>query len=219
MNIPVTAPIHLLHAQPVGVLATHARQSTGFPFPTVLSYALDAHHRPVVLVSRLAEHTRNLAADSRAGFLVYDPAVDVSNTERVTIVGRFEPTDETGATLARRYLRYHPEAEQYLALGDFVFYVLRPQRIRYIGGFGTMGWLDAAQWDGLPALAEHEEQALIDALTPSDAAARGFRLLGVDRFGADWVQHGCRARVALNEPQNDLEALRAALAAELRQLS
>ncbi|WP_338925950.1 pyridoxamine 5'-phosphate oxidase family protein [Mycetohabitans endofungorum] len=218
MNIPVTAPIHLLHAQPVGVLATHARQSTGFPFPTVLSYALDAHHRPVVLVSRLAEHTRNLAADSRAGFLVYDPAVDVSNAERVTIVGRFEPTDEAGATLARRYLRYHPEAEQYLALGDFVFYVLRPQRIRYIGGFGAMGWLDAAQWDGLPALAEHEEQELIDALTPSDAAARGFRLLGVDRFGADWVQHGCRARVALNEPRNGLEALRAALAAELRQL-
>lgn len=218
MNIPVTAPIQLLHAQSVGMLATHARQPAGFPFPTVLPYAPDAHHCPVVLVSRLAEHTRNLVADSRAGFLVYDPVLDVSNTERVTIVGRFEPTDEAGGTLARRYLRYHPEAERYLALGDFVFYLLRPQRIRYIGGFGAMGWLDAAQWDGFPALAEHEEQALIDALTPGDAAARGFRLLGVDRFGADWVQHGRRARVALNEPQNDLETLHAALAAELRRL-
>ncbi|KAG0162730.1 hypothetical protein DFQ28_010902, partial [Apophysomyces sp. BC1034] len=126
-------------------------------------------------------------------------------------------TDETSATLARRYLRYHPEAERYLALGDFVFYVFRPQCIRYIGGLGAMGWLDAAELDAFPPIPENDEQALIDALTPNDAAARDFRVLGVERFGVDWMRHGRRARVALTEPRSDVDELRVVLAAELRQ--
>jgi putative heme iron utilization protein len=219
VNIPLSAPIHLLHRQATGTLATHARQPAGFPYPTVLPFAPDERHCPVILVSRLAEHTRNLAADPRAGFLVYDAAGDVSSTERLTIVGLFEPADETGGALAHRYLRYHPDAERYLALGDFVFFVLTPHRMRYIGGFGAMGWLDAAELDALVHLSADDEQALIDELTPADAASRDFRLLGIDHFGADWMQGGKRGRVALAEPQMDLEVLRNALAKELAQIA
>lgn len=99
-----------------------------------------------------------------------------------------------------------------------MFYVLSSQRIRYIDAFGAMGWLDATQLNVFPALVEHEEQALIGALTPGDAVARSFRLLGADRFGVDWMRHGRRVRVALNEPRNELDALHAALTAERRQL-
>jgi heme iron utilization protein len=219
VNIPVTAPIHLLHRHTVGTLATHARQPAGYPYPTVLPFAPDAFHRPVILVSRLAEHTRNLAADSRAGFLVYDAAGDVTSTERVTIVGSFDPADDAGGELAHRYLRYHPDAERYLALGDFVFFVMTPQRMRYIGGFGAMGWLDGSEFDAVPPLAADDEQALIDALSPSDAASRDFRLLGVDRLGADWIQGGVRRRVALTEPLMDPDALRTALAREVAHIA
>lgn len=215
VNIPVTAPIHLLHRQAVGTLATHARQPVGFPYPTVLPFAPDARHRPVILVSRLAEHTRNLAADPRAGFLVYDASGDVASAERLTIVGLFEPAEDTGSALAHRYLRYHPDAERYLALGDFIFFTLRPDRMRYIGGFGAMGWLDAAELDALAPLESDDEQALIDSLTPADAQSRDFRLLGIDRLGADWIQRGKRGRIALTEPMMDLEVLRNALAKEL----
>lgn len=72
MHIPDELPIHLLHRRQVATLATHAREPAGFPYPTVVPYATDACHRPVILVSALAEHTRNLDVDPRAGFLVAD---------------------------------------------------------------------------------------------------------------------------------------------------
>ena len=72
MNIDPALALHLLHRCALGTLATHARDPQGFPYPTVVPFAPDASHRPVILVSGLAEHTRNLAADPRAGFLVVD---------------------------------------------------------------------------------------------------------------------------------------------------
>ena len=90
MNIPSQTPLHLLHRSAVGTLATHLREPEGFPYPTMLPFALDARHRPVILVSRLAEHTRNLQTDSRAGFLVvHEPGENVLASERVTLIGNF----------------------------------------------------------------------------------------------------------------------------------
>ncbi|MEK6395595.1 MAG: pyridoxamine 5'-phosphate oxidase family protein, partial [Burkholderia gladioli] len=78
MHIPAELPIHLLHRRQVATLATHAREPAGFPYPSAVPYATDARHRPVILVSALAEHTRNLDADPRAGFLVADEAPPVA---------------------------------------------------------------------------------------------------------------------------------------------
>src|SRR5690242_32300 len=70
MHIPSQAPLHLLHRVSEGTLATHSREPRGFPYPTALPFALTARHMPMLLISHLAEHTRNLHADARAGFLV-----------------------------------------------------------------------------------------------------------------------------------------------------
>ena len=70
LKLPDYAPLHLMHQASIGTLATHAREPHGFPYPTLLPFAPDARHRPVILVSRLAEHTGNLQGDPRAGFLV-----------------------------------------------------------------------------------------------------------------------------------------------------
>jgi hypothetical protein len=121
----------LLHTAAVGTLATHARQPEGFPYPSMLPFAPDPQHHPTILVSRLAEHTHNLHADPRAGFLVVDaPDGDVLSGQRVTLLGAFEPVDPT-PEVVRRYLRYHPDAERYLVLGDFTFWTMRLERLRY----------------------------------------------------------------------------------------
>ena len=65
MNIDPACAVHLLHRCALGTLATHTREPQGFPYPTVVPFAPDASHRPVILVSGLAEHTRNLVADPR----------------------------------------------------------------------------------------------------------------------------------------------------------
>lgn len=213
MNISAHAPLHLLHRKPTGALATHSREPLGFPYPTALPFALDARHRPVVLVSRLAEHARNLEVDRRAGFLVVDmpPGDDVLNGERLTLLGQFVPGGLEPA-LVRRYLRYHPDAERYLALGDFSFRVLEIERMRYIGGFGAMGWLDAAELDPLETLSDEDETALIDYFDRRIGRPGQVRLAGVDRYGADLKVDGQRRRHAFDSAKTEMPELECALA-------
>ncbi|CAB3660783.1 HugZ family pyridoxamine 5'-phosphate oxidase [Paraburkholderia rhynchosiae] len=211
MNIPAHAPLHLLHSTAVGTLATHARQPEGFPYPSVLPFAPDPLHRPTILVSRLAEHTHNLHADPRAGFLVVDaPDGDVLNGQRVTLLGTFEPVDPTPELVAR-YLRYQPDAERYLALGDFTFWTMKLDRLRYIGGFGAMGWLDGDELDPLPALDSGEEEALIAKFADAASKSGGYQLIGVDRYGADLRLNGARKRLAFDSAKPDMESLHATL--------
>ncbi|KGE07251.1 pyridoxamine 5'-phosphate oxidase [Burkholderia gladioli] len=223
MHIPAELPIHLLHRRQVATLATHAREPAGFPYPSAVPYATDARHRPVILVSALAEHTRNLDADPRAGFLVADeappvareaandaaaPAAAVLEAQRMTLLGRFVPAGDD-AHLAARYQRYHPDAARYLELGDFGLRVLAVERLRFIGGFGRMGWVESAEFNALPPLPFEEEQALWASYPGDDSEA--ICLLGVDRFGADWRIAGRLQRTNFGEAARDFAALESAL--------
>jgi hypothetical protein len=211
LNIPAHAPLHLLHQAAIGTLATHARQPQGFPYPTVLPFAPDSHHRPTILVSRLAEHTRNLHSDPRAGFLiVHAPDGDVLNGQRVTLVGTFEHVEPT-PPVTQRYLRYHPEAERYLVLGDFSFWVMSVERMRYIGGFGAMGWLTQAELDPLDPVSFDEENALVEFFERHPRRPAQVQLMGIDRYGADLNISGARSRVVFDTPAPDAECLHAAL--------
>ncbi|WJF90197.1 pyridoxamine 5'-phosphate oxidase family protein [Paraburkholderia bonniea] len=215
MHIPAHSPLHLLHQTVTGTLATHSRQPAGFPYPSVMPFALDQHHRPTILVSKLAEHTRNLLADPRAGFLVaHAPDGDVLDAERVTLLGTFE-AQETSPELAQRYLRYHPKAQRFLDLGDFTFWSLAIERMRYIGGFGTMGWLKGEELDPLEPLGFDEETALLAFFAAHPARKDTLHLLGVDRYGADLVSGNSRTRVIFDSPKLDSAALHNALVSHL----
>ncbi|MBP0594551.1 pyridoxamine 5'-phosphate oxidase family protein [Paraburkholderia sp. LEh10] len=211
MNIPAHAPLHLLHQAAIGTLATHARQPQGFPYPTVLPFAPDPRHRPTILVSRLAEHTRNLHSDPRAGFLiVHAPDGDVLNGQRITLVGTFEHIDPTPPVI-QRYLRYQPDAERYLVLGDFSFWVMSIERMRYIGGFGAMGWLTADELDPLGPVPLDEENGLVEFFEHHPRRPAHVQLMGVDRYGADLKIAGARTRFLFEAPASDSGWLRASL--------
>lgn len=219
MNIPAHAPLHLLHRMPAGTLATHSREPDGFPFPTMLPFATDARHRPTILVSRLAEHTRNLQLDTRAGFLVVEaPNEAVLDGARVTLIGRFAPVaaDEANA-VARRYLRYHPAAERYLGLGDFSFLAMDVERLRFIGGFGAMGWLNGGELDPLDPLSDEDEMFLTRKFEADVKRTSNVELAGIDRYGADLKVAGERRRVIFDAPKTTLEELEQALVERLRE--
>lgn len=181
----------LLHICGYGTLATHSAALTGYPFATAVPYALDAAHNPVLCISALAEHTKNVLADPRVSLSVVQPgAEDVQDAARLTLVADAERI-EPGEALRARYLRYLPKTEELLAL-DFIFFRLRPKRIRYIGGVGRMGWLEESDWSALPALPSEAEQKFLQetsyALTPR------INLLGADCFGIDYETQGLRYR-------------------------
>jgi len=208
MHIPPEHTLSLLHLCKHGTLATQSQQLPGYPFATALPYALDAAHNPVLCISALAEHTKNLLADPRVSLSVVQPgAEDVQETARLTLVAdaeRFEPDE----ALKARYLRYLPKTEDLLAL-DFMFFRLRPKRIRFIGGVGRMGWVEEADWAALPVLpTELEEQFLKE--TRSQLNAR-VRLLSADCFGIDYEVNWERQRQRF--PDAPLTAKRFATAA------
>ncbi|PXW29492.1 hypothetical protein SAMN05445871_0020 [Paraburkholderia caballeronis] len=214
LKISAHALLHLLHQPSTGTLATHARDPHGFPYPTLLPFAPDARHRPVILVSRLAEHTRNLHGDPRAGFLVAHASDgNVLEGQRATLLGLFEPVEDGGGPdVARRYLRYQPDARRYLALGDFTFWVMHVERVRYIGGFGAMGWLDGSELDSLEPLSAAAEDDLLRFFEAHPARTGRLVPLGVDRYGADLTIDGARTRFEFDGPKLDDASLRDALA-------
>lgn len=204
----------LLHLAGQGALGTLLADAQGQPFVSAIECAPDQGNAPVFLISRLAEHTRNLERDPRASLLLTAPAEagGVLAQARMTLVGearRFDP--EPG--MVARYLRYCPAAESYLALGDFAFYRLEASRVRLIGGFGSMGWL-AASALAPPLLLTPQREA---ELLQSAGAALSPRLLGVDAEGIDVAEDGRRRRLhfdAAFDPQRG-EAMLAALLGSL----
>jgi hypothetical protein len=139
----------LLAAERHGVLCTAHSRHGGWPFGSLAPYALTAQRDPVFLFSSIAEHTRNLLADARASLLVHDGrALDRPLAgARATLMG----TAGVPAGAARRdaldaYLARFPESGEWATAHDFAPFVLRVERVRWIAGFGSMGWIEARDW-------------------------------------------------------------------------
>jgi putative heme iron utilization protein len=128
-----------------GALATHSKAMPGFPFGSVVPYCLDAEGRPLILISRIAQHTHNLQKDPKCSLLVGErEADDVQAVGRLTYLAEAEKLEDEVAiaAAAERYYRYFPDSANYHKAHDFDFWVLKPVRHRYIGGFGAIHWVD-----------------------------------------------------------------------------
>lgn len=158
MSLGTDARRHL-RAQRRGVLSTLSLAVAGWPFGSVVPYALDANALPVMLTSRLAEHTKNFTADPRVSLLVHEAGADVQAEARVTLLGRVVPIEREGPAQAR-YMRYFPHAKEYLQL-DFDFYRLEPVTLRVVAGFGKIHWVSREAYaPPANALAAREDDIL-----------------------------------------------------------
>jgi len=128
-----------------GMLSTHSKSMPGFPFGSVVPYCLDEQGRPLILISRIAQHTHNLQKDPKCSMLVGERgAEDVQAVGRLTYLAEARKLEDSVAidAAAERYYRYFPESQNYHKAHDFDFWALDPVRHRYIGGFGAIHWID-----------------------------------------------------------------------------
>lgn len=183
--------IDLLHSASEAALATHAVSLAGYPFASAVPFVTDEHHCPVLLISTLAEHTRNLATDARASLMIAK-TLGEGEMARVSLVGAVVPL-EAEPLLVRRYLRYHPHAERFLQLGDFRFHRFEPVRVLTVGGFAQAGWLEGQRLLDAPHVTLADEAALIPQVAGHGADAA--HILGLDAYGADLIAHGVRQRI------------------------
>ena len=136
----------LLASRGEGVLATASTHRPGFPFASLAPYALSPAGDPLLLLSGLAQHTRNLRADPRACLLVQEAGQGPSQDRaRLAVLGRVRPLDAADLEDARaRYLARHPEAGAWAALADFALHLLSVEEAHLVAGFGQAGWLSRA---------------------------------------------------------------------------
>ena len=150
----------LLRRTRTGTLGTINRDG-GSPYASLINVATDIEGQPLILVSTLAWHTKNLLADPRASVLVAEPPKtgDALTGPRVTVMGRFEKVD--APRVSRRYLARHPEVAVYVGFGDFSFWQLVPEIIHAVAGFGRIETLTPAEvFPAVEGFAGLEESAL-----------------------------------------------------------
>jgi heme oxygenase (biliverdin-IX-beta and delta-forming) len=190
----------LMHLGRIGSLSTLSRKQQGFPFGSVMPYGLDARGRPIFLVSTMAMHTQNVQADPRASLLVTQPDAsgDPLGAARVTLIGNVLPVPKPEVTEARKlYLERYANSKYWVDFEDFSFYRMDVVDVYYVGGFGVMGWVSAADYDlghpdpladTAPGIIQHMNADHADALILLARVFAGMeseeaQMTSVDRLG------------------------------------
>ncbi|HEY8466218.1 MAG TPA: DUF2470 domain-containing protein [Solirubrobacterales bacterium] len=233
---PATGPTVAEHARTMvaahsaGALATLS--ADGNPWASLATYGCLPDGSPVFMLSTLAEHGRNVARDPRASLVVAEAWTDQEPLAhgRVTLVGSMErPTGEFAEHARDAHLKAVPSAAAYESFGDFSLWVLRVERVRWVGGYGRMDSAGAAEYaaaqpdptrPAAQAAAAHLNDDHADALLNIARALAGYpdathaRCTGIDRYGLELAIETPRgkapARVAFAQPVNDAAGLREA---------
>jgi heme iron utilization protein len=203
---PIPEPSHaerartLLHLSRVGTLATHSRKRPGFPFGSLMPFAMDSKGRPIFLISTMAMHTQNLLQDGRASLLVTQAEAegDPLGAARVTLVGNVSAVAAEELAEARQlYLERHENSKYWVDFDDFAFFAMDVVDVYYVGGFGVMGWVAAAEYgtaqtdplaDAAAGIlehmnADHGEALILLARVFAGIDSREAMMTAVDRLG------------------------------------
>lgn len=185
----------LLRRSRQGALAT-LMPGSGDPYCSLVNLASHPDGSPILLISRLAVHTRNILADSRVSLMLDERAAgDPLEGARIMLSGRAEQAENERDLLQRRYLNAHPAAEAFVSFKDFAFFRIRPAGTHLVAGFGRIVDLKPEQF--LTDLAGAEdllaaEEGAVEHMNADHRAAMGLyatRLLGAP--AGDWRCTGC----------------------------
>lgn len=221
----------------MGVLSTRAVEHAGHPYGSLVIYALH-EGAPILLISGLAEHTKNLEGSPDCSLLVHERGPDnplalaratlVGQARKVTAADEREP-------VAASFLARHPDASYYADFTDFAYWRIDVTHVRYIGGFGRMSWVEPEQWrvaepdpllSAAKGIVDHMNDDHADALRLyAEAFSRSGPvpeavMTGVDRYGFEMsvtTEQGPRpVRIAFDEPVHDSTEVRQAMVAMIK---
>lgn len=228
---PVQTAKSLIRSGKQGALATLVPGS-GDPYCSLVNVATAPDSAPVLLISRLAIHTKNILADPRVSLMIDERrAGDPLEGARVMIAGRAESVTEevTLEAVRRRYLLRHPTADAFVDFPDFAFYRIAVSSVHLVAGFGRIETLEGGRvltdltgaeevLSGEASAVEHMNEDHMDAnalyATKLLGAADGaWRITGLDPDGADLALGDSTLRLPFPERVTSGLALRKMLVA------
>jgi len=186
----------LLRRSRQGALAT-LMAGSGDPYCSLVNIASHYDASPILLISRLALHTKNILTDNRVSLMLDERvAGDPLEGARIMLAGRAEeaPPDQAGI-LRGRYLSAHPSAEAFVDFKDFSFFRIVPSGAHLVAGFGRI--IDLAPAKFLTAIGDagellEAEPGAVEHMNADHREAMNLyatRLLGA--ASADWTCIGC----------------------------
>ena len=226
----------LLRRSRQGALAT-LMPDTGDPYCSLVNVASQPDASPILLISRLAVHTKNILGDPRVSLMLDERvAGDPLEGSRIMIAGRAEElSGEDAAHARRRYLAAHPSAEAFVDFKDFAFFRIAPSELHLVAGFGRIIDLKPEKFltemsDAADLLAaeegavahmneDHREAMNLYATKLLGAAAADWRCTGCDPEGLDMQAEGATLRLEFPERVkngNELRKMLVRLAGEAR---
>ena len=224
MNLALEAQ-QFLFSTNKAILSTHSAKYEGYPFGSVAPFVLNHQGMPTILISSIAEHTKNIIQNSKVSLVVFDNEADLQANARLTLLATAEQTDKNNELMRARYLRYLPQAEQYFDMHDFTFYTLHIDHARFIAGFGKMGWLEGTEliipsnplFIEEPSILEHmntDHQENLKAYCQyyHQIKVGTVKMIGIDSLGFDVrANSDMLLRFNFNQPITNAQEARSAL--------
>jgi heme iron utilization protein len=216
----------LMRRQSHAVLATSLAEAPGgHPYASLVAVACGIDASPLLLLSDLAQHSRNIAADRRVS-LLFDgggdhlpgPPLEAASADplaapRVSLLGEAERADDP--RLLARFVARHPSASGYAGFGDFHLYRVVIGRGHLVAGFGRISWVEpaalrfAGDANALAAAeseivahmnADHADALMLYATRLLRRSGAGWRMTGIDPEGIDLRSEHETARLDFTEP-------------------
>jgi heme iron utilization protein len=183
-------------ARSLGRSRTRAALATslnGAPYASLVLFAVDLDASPLLLLSELAQHSRNIAFEPRVSLLLdgTEGHADPLTGPRLTLLGQALPIDDPRCL--QRFISHHPASALYAGFRDFRLFRVTVERGHLVAGFGRIDWIDGADFlfaSNAGALAAAERQILRHMNEDhSDAIGHYARVL-LGRSGTGWQMTG-----------------------------
>jgi putative heme iron utilization protein len=215
-----------------GVLSTLSVTMAGYPFGSVVPFCVDRQGHPIILIADIAQHTKNIRHSPKISLIVFDrSAADLQANGRLTLVGDASLVADGEADTRERYYRYFPSSRDYHLTHGFQFWRLTARRLRYIGGFGAIHWLEPNDLSLMNPFTAEQEVSMVEHMNADHIVAMrryitdaGFELhdeitpkfAGCDRFGFHLTDGSRVMRIAFPYPVQSPNDVRTALVAMAR---
>jgi heme oxygenase (biliverdin-IX-beta and delta-forming) len=162
----------LLLSEYQAILSTHSVDVEGYPFGSVVPYCLNKDGKPVILISAIAQHTKNILSDPKVSLIATEGgADDLQTVGRITYIANAKKVSDKDIDSMERYYSYFPQSRGYHQTHDFDFYQLDPVRIRFIGGFGQIYWVEKEDFILPNPFSFDEEKSMVDHMNKDHLVA------------------------------------------------
>lgn len=215
----------LIRTSRSGALASLDTEITGSPYASLVLMSCTMDASPLLLLSDLARHSRNIVADTRVSLLIGKLGLDALSQTRATLIGRIERSDD--AAEKERFLRHHGGARSQMTFRDFNLQRMEVESIHFIAGFGRIETLPASEVilsdQDTPDLAaaeteiinhmntDHADAVLSYASELADRLGLDWTMTGIDPEGIDLARSDTESRVDFENPVDGPESARAEL--------